>query len=82
MEQTRYAMVAIIQAMKRQKGEEDDIDRNLTPLWPEIKDLTEGLKQQLLNYHVINAIDSIKMLRIGEALVESKNYLKTKLMLF
>ena len=81
MEQSQYAMVAITQAMKRKKSEKDDIDRGLTPLWPEIKDLPEGLKEQLLNYHVINVIDSIKMFRLGEALIESKNYLKTKLML-
>jgi hypothetical protein len=81
VEQSQYAMVAITQAMKRKEGKMDDIDRGMTPLWPEVKDLTEGLKQQLLNCHIINMIDSIKMFRIGEALVESKNYLRTKLML-
>ncbi len=81
IEQSQYAMAAIIQAKQRKQYGKDDIDRGLTPLMPEIKDLTEGLKQKILNYHYINMIESISKFRPKEALIESKNYIRTKLML-
>lgn len=81
IEQCQYAMIAINQAIRRRQGGRDDIDKGLSPAQPGMKDLTEGLKEQLLNYHIINMIDSIKVLRVGEALIEFKNYLKARLML-
>lgn len=80
-EQYQYAMLALMQAALRKKCLEDDIDRGLSPVLPEVRNLTKGLKQQLLNYHLTNILDSIKMLKISEALVESVYYIKTRLML-
>lgn len=81
IEQCQYAMVAIAQAGLRRKGDRDEIDRGFIPVQPRVRDLTKGLKQQLLNYHLINMLDSIKMFKVCEALVESGYYIKTKVML-
>jgi len=81
IEQYQYAMVAITQAAIRRKGLQDDIDRGFLPVPPRVRDLPKGLKHQLINYHLMNMVDSIKTFKIAEALVESGYYIKTRLML-
>ncbi len=81
IEQFRYAMAAIEQAKKRQTGNIDDIDAGLTPSLPDIKNLPKGLRRELLNYHLSDIIDSLRMLRIKKAVAGCKNYLKTWLVL-